>query len=109
MQRQILGLAYGDLREADHENHNTLDNRRSNLRLADVFEQAYNRRLRGDNTSGFKGVCYRKDKKSTNKWRARINVRGKRVLLGYFATAEEAHGAYSKAALEYHKEFACLA
>lgn len=109
MHRQIMGLGFGDDPQIDHKNNITLDNRRKNLRFADEFTQAYNRRLRFDNTSGFKGVCYRADKTGPNKWRARINVDGKRVLLGYFFTAEEAHMAYSKAALEYHKEFARLA
>lgn len=106
MQRQILGLTYGDPREADHENHNTLDNTRTNLRYANGFKQAYNRRKHSSNTSGYKGVCYRADKKGPNKWRARINVEGKRILLGYFLTAEDAYKAYCDAALKYHKDFA---
>jgi hypothetical protein len=32
MSREILGLERGDKREADHENRDRLDNRRSNLR-----------------------------------------------------------------------------
>lgn len=32
MHREILGLKYGNKFEADHINHNTLDNRRKNLR-----------------------------------------------------------------------------
>ncbi len=106
MQRQIMGLTFGDEREVDHENHNTLDNRRKNLRFANYFEQSYNRRRRSDNTSGFKGVCYRENRKGPDKWRARISAGGKRILLGYFATADKAGEAYAKAALEYHREFA---
>lgn len=106
MHRQILGLSFGDEIEGDHENHNTLDNRRCNLRESNDFEQSYNRRRRSDNTSGFKGVCYRDDIKGPNKWRVRISVDGKRILIGYFLTAEEAGEVYAEASKEYHKEFA---
>jgi hypothetical protein len=52
---------------------------------------------RADNTSGFRGVHWRKD---ARKWQALIRVDYKRKHLGYFDTAEQASAAYQKAAVE---------
>lgn len=84
---------------------NALDNRRANLRLATKSQNQMNRRIQRNNTSGFKGVHLFK---RTGKFRAYIMVQGKEKHLGYFATAEEAHVAYVKAAVEIHGEFAQL-
>src|SRR5690242_11721427 len=59
MHRQIMGLRYGDEREVDHkESSKTLDNRRSNLRIAEHIQNMYNRGKNKNNTSGFKGVSW---------------------------------------------------
>lgn len=42
----------------DHVNGDTLDNQRSNLRLADKSTNGMNRPKQQNNTSGFKGVTY---------------------------------------------------
>jgi len=55
------------------------------------------------NTSGFKGVSYRKTRR---KWIATIQKDGKQHFLGHFNTPELAHMAYCKAAAELHGEFA---
>jgi hypothetical protein len=57
--------------EVDHINGNGLDNRRSNLRLATKSQNMQNMRLSRINTSGFKGVCWDKDR---GKWRAHITL-----------------------------------
>ena len=49
----------------DHINHNTLDNTRKNLRICYQSENIKNQKLNSKNTSGFKGVWWRKDYK---KW-----------------------------------------
>lgn len=87
----------------DHDNNDTFDNRWANLRSATDVENARNASKRKDNTSGYKGVCWHKQ---TGWWRARISYRDRRVHLGSFATAEEAHEAYKKAAAELHEDFA---
>ena len=87
----------------DHINHNTLDNRRCNLRLATSSENTTNRRTSKNTKSGLKGAY-----SARNKWYSRIVADGKDVYLGMFETAEDAHEAYCKAALELHGEFACL-
>src|SRR4051812_46209749 len=85
MHREILGLTYGDGKIGDHVvSENTLDNRRSNLRIADPSQSSVNQHIRKDNTSGFKGSCWDKRK---GKWMSYIDWRGKRRFLGYFQTA----------------------
>lgn len=100
--RVILGLEKGDKREAEHINPNaTLNNRRSNLRIATRSQNNANRRLRKDNSSGFKGVvAYGKG------YRAQIMVDGKALYLGKpCQTKEEAYEIYCAAARKYHGEF----
>jgi hypothetical protein len=103
MHRVILGLSKGDRRKGDHQNHNTLDNRRENLRIADFSQNARNSRQRKDNTSGFKGVsAYRK------KWKAQICVNKEIRYLGVYETRESAYAAYCKASSEFHQDFSCV-
>lgn len=85
-----------DLREIDHINHDGLDNRFSNLRIATKAENQRNQRLRGG-TSQFKGVDW--DKKD-GKWRARIKNNENSFHLGLFKNEIEAAQAYDKKARE---------
>ena len=103
MHRLILNAPKNLL--VDHINHNTLDNRKKNLRLATKLENSHNRKRCKRNTSGYKGVTW---SKLHNKWRSRICVESKRLHLGLFDTAEEAYIAYCNAAIEYHKDFVYL-
>jgi hypothetical protein len=89
----------------DHQNHDGLDNRRSNLRQATKCQNQQNQRLRSDNKSGYKGVFW--DKRD-RKWHARIRANGRAVSLRYHLTAEDAARAYDAAARELHGEFAWL-
>lgn len=89
----------------DHINGDTLDNRKSNLRICTVTENSRNSRKSKSNTTGYKGVHYYK---ARNNYSARIRVDGKDIHLGYFKTPEEAHVAYSTAANIYFGEFARL-
>jgi hypothetical protein len=87
----------------DHANHDQLDNRLANLRPATMRENRGNSKVRSDNLTGLKGVSRQR---GTSRLVARITKNGKQLYLGSFATAEEAHAAYCKAAEEIFGEFA---
>ena len=87
----------------DHINHNPTDNRRENLRLCTNRENSQNASLSKSNSSGLKGVDFRK---KTNKFRARIGINGKHKFLGYYDTKEEAFACYQKASIELFGDFA---
>lgn len=89
--------------DVDHINGNTLDNRRENLRLATRAQNCWNRKLPRTNTSGYKGVSWRKDKEC---FTASITTHGKRLFLGFFPKAEEAAEARRLASIEQHGDFA---
>lgn len=89
----------------DHINRNTLDNRKSNLRLCTIAQNTRNSEARINNTSGFKGVSY--DKKQ-NKWTAQIGYNYKKIRIGRYKTALEAAKAYNKKAKELFGDFAYL-
>lgn len=86
----------------DHINGNTLDNRRENLRCCTHAENMRNRGKSVNNKSGYRGVTFHN---RDRKYQAQIKVDNKRLFLGYFETAEEAHFAYSEASKKYHGEF----
>lgn len=89
--------------EIDHINGDTGDNTIANLRPATPSQQAANRKLRSDNTSGYKGVYWHKPK---SKWLAYIYQRGSRVNLGFFDDPAIAHAAYVSAAKSLFGAFA---
>jgi hypothetical protein len=87
----------------DHINRNELDNRKSNLRIANKQQNGANAELSKHNTSGFKGVSYKADK---GKWKSYIAVNGRQIHAGYFNTAAEAARQYNKLAIQYFGTFA---
>jgi hypothetical protein len=99
MHKFILGYDAGE--QADHKNHNTLDNRRENLRRCTPMQNSQFRKKRSDNTSGFKGVCLH-----NGKWEAAITVNKKTIRLGSFETPEDAGRAYNEAAKNLFTDFA---
>ncbi len=101
LHRVMMGEPTG--MQVDHKNLNTLDNRRENLRVCTHQQNLWNTKKKSNNTSGFKGVSVFKP---TQKFVARISINGKYKTLGYFATAEAAHEAYKRGAIQHHGEFA---
>jgi hypothetical protein len=98
MQRVIMGGL------ADHKSHDTLDNRRQNLRPCTTEQNNLNTRGYG-RASNFKGVSWDKE---TRKWHARIRTKGRCISLGRFVSPEDAAKAYDEAAQKYHGEFGHL-
>lgn len=89
----------------DHIDGNPLNNTKSNLRIATRSQNLSNRKKPINNTSGYKGVSWRKKDKF---YEAYITSNTKRIRLGCFSNPEDAARAYDKAARELHKEFAVL-
>ena len=99
MHRVILGATKG--KEVDHQNHNTLDNRRNNLRECTCAQNKMNRRR----SRRFRGVTW---DGPTERWRAQIQANGKHMYIGLFYSEQEAALAYDAAAKIHHGEFATL-
>ena len=87
----------------DHKDRNPFNNRLSNLRKANHSQQASNKNMRSNNTSGIRGVQWHK---ASQKWMARVNKDKKQHYLGLFTSPEEAHQAYCAAAERLHGDFA---
>lgn len=92
--------------QIDHANCDKQDNRISNLRQANHFENMRNVRLKRSNRIGLKGVSHHPE---TGRWRARIHTNRRQLSLGLFDTPEEAHAAYCAAAKKTQGEFARVA
>jgi len=88
--------------QIDHINHVKDDNRISNLRDVSPRENAKNKPLFKNNSSGIVGVYYRA---STNRWRAKIWDGVKSIELGAFTSKYEAIAARQLAqqSLGFHK------
>lgn len=102
--RLVWFFEYGSFPDGqiDHINCDRTDNRVINLRIATYSQQRANTRLSAANSSGFKGVSYRKDK---NKWVAEVKLNGCKKHLGYYKTPELAHDAYVQAAKKIFGEY----
>ncbi len=89
----------------DHINGDSLDCRRSNLRLCTQAQNMRNVPLYRNSTSGYKGVSLQP---TTGRWKAYISMDGDRHNLGDYGTAAEAARAYDARSRELHGEFGRL-
>ena len=89
-------------KQIDHIDRNPKNNKIENLRDATHAENQWNTTKNAKNTSGYKNVLWRKDKK---KWTCRFKVNGKHIMRGSFNTAEEANVYAEKLRKELHGEY----
>ena len=85
----------------DHINHDTLDNRKCNLRICSQNENIKNRKPDRNSKSGIKGVYPEK-----GRWKAIIGLNSKLHHLGTFRNIEDAIKARQEAEKMYYGEFA---
>lgn len=73
----------------DHVNHDTLDNRKSNLRLCTTRENLWNTPAVNtkNKTSGLRNISWNKN---ANKWAVAVMKNRKPIHIGYFADLEDA-------------------
>lgn len=96
LHRYIMNCPKG--KYVDHINHNTLDNRKENLRITTNANNLRNGEIRVNNKTGVKGVYF--DNKR-NKYVANIKVNYKGIFLGRFDTLEEAQKIRKEAEIKY--------
>lgn len=87
----------------DHRDGNPANNLIENLYLVDESINHINSRLRKTSLSGFKGVCWDKEKK---KWMVRLRFKNKTHNLGRYETKEDAAHVYDEKCRELFPEIA---
>lgn len=90
-------------RIVDHINRDRSDNSWRNLRESDLSQNCCNIKKRKDNTSGHRGVFWRKD---SQKWRVIVAKNKRRMYLGDYEDLELASLVAQEARAKYHGEFA---
>lgn len=104
MHREILNLSKENRSTIDHINHDTLDNRKENLRFCTQRQNCQNRKSK-HNKHGFKGIVL---VKNINKFCVVIHVMGKVISGGYFEDSVLAAQRYDQLARQYFGNFAYL-
>ena len=107
IQTFLLGTRTGDKKNKiiiDHENHDTFDNRKYNLRIANNDDNSKNRSGKNSNNkSGFRNVSW-----NGNSWSVQLIVDGKNTTLKRFKKdlLEDAGAYATEMRLKYYGEFA---
>lgn len=90
-------------KDIDHINHVTYDNRKSQLRVCEHYQNIVHCKTYSNNTSGRKGVYWDKNRE---KWMVCLTVNKKTYHLGRFDDYNQAIKVREEAEQKYHKEFA---
>lgn len=96
----IWNMHYGKIEDGcciDHIDINGLNNKIENLRLSNPSKQMFNQKISKRNTSGVRGVSY---KKKDDMWFAKIMIKGNDIHLGAFTDKQDAVKARKKAEVE---------
>lgn len=89
-------------KDVDHKNNNTLDNRKSNMRIVEESNNSKNRKSRNkNNKSGYRNVSFYK-----GKWIVQMQIDGKNKKIGSFDDVHEAGKFAEEMRQKYYGEFA---
>lgn len=102
MHNLILPCENGYMPDHKHGKASRNDNRKYNLRIVTNAQNCHNRDKGTNNTSGFIGVCYRKDR---NKYYVYIGINNKDVHIGGFDDFTEAVKARILSEIEHYGEY----
>lgn len=87
----------------DHINGDRSDNRIANLRACTIHENARNRGLGSNSSTGFKNISWNADRGT---WEVGIKMNGKKVFFKRFKILQEAQRAATEARNQLYGEFA---
>ena len=107
LHRLVMGFKDKSTPIIDHIVHNKsnehkYDNRKCNLRIVTSSQNAMNKYIQSNNTSGFPGVCF---DTSINLWKAYIKINGKRKYLGSSHNKEDCIKLRKEAEEKYFGEY----
>ena len=89
----ILIMEVKDGGDVDHINHDTLDNRKENLRVVTTSNNVRYRQCKNSNNkSGYRNVCWISN---LEQWCVQLHINGKNERLGFFDDVDEA-GVFAK-------------
>ncbi|GAB6989519.1 HNH endonuclease [Paenibacillus pini] len=87
-----------------HKNHNTLDNRISNLEVTTNENNSKDRNGQNkNNTSGYRNVCWNKN---VEMWMVQLQIDGENTRLGYFDDVHEAGKFAERMRKKYYGKYA---
>lgn len=86
-----------------HLDNNLLNNKIENLAKGTRSQVTFRQKMRIDNKSGLRGVCWNK---YLNKWKSQITFENKKINLGHFDDKIEAYKTYYKTAKNLHGSLA---
>lgn len=82
LHREVMGIERGDRRrQVDHISHDTLDNRKGNLRTCTHAQNHQNKKGWDNATSSYRGVSW---DRSRGVWKAQATLNYKNLLLGRY-------------------------